>query len=163
MFGSWILQAKRDLLAAEAMAAQGFHEWCCFLCLQAAEKAEKAYFLALGMEPPFQRGKEGHDLVKLSNAWPDSVKAAAPAPRLAAAQTRLNQFSEDTRYPHFARRGKDVYMTPGDDFNYGDSEQALEDARAVVGVCEKLANEAHRFAAKLGEILHGLDPDTSGR
>jgi len=151
-YSKWVLQARRDLEAATLLAANGFHEWACFVSMQAAEKAEKAYFVALGMEPPFRRGKEGHDLVSLSSGWPDSVKAAEPAPKLAEAQARLNQYAENTRYPH-AKSGSEDFISPSEDYGRNDSEQAIEDARAVVEVCEKLADEGQRFASKLGEVL----------
>ena len=151
-YSKWILQARRDLEAATTLAASGFHEWACFISLQAAEKAEKAYFVALGMEPPLRRGKEGHDLVSLSSGWPDSVKVAEPAPKLAEAQARLNQHAENTRYPH-AKSDSAEFIAPSEGYHRNDSQQAIDDARAVVEVCEKLADEGQRFASKLGEVL----------
>jgi HEPN domain-containing protein len=151
-YSKWILQARRDLEAATVLAAGGFHEWACFVSPQAAEKAEKAYFVALGMEPPFRRGKEGHDLVSLSSGWPDSVKVAEPAPRLAEAQARLNQHAENTRYPH-AKSDSEEFISPSEGYGRNDSQQAIDDARAVVEVCTKLADEGQRFASSLGEVL----------
>ena len=104
------------------------------------EKAEKAYFVALGMEPPLRRGKEGHDLVSLSSGWPDSVKVAESAPKLAEAQARLNQHAENTRYPH-AKSDSAEFVAPSEGYHRNDSQQAIDDARAVVEVCEKLADE----------------------
>ncbi len=149
----WTAQAEHDIRAAEALEAAGHHEWACFTALQAAEKAEKAYFYALGMEPPLQRGREGHDLVKLSDGWPSSVRAAIPT--LAEAQTRLNQHAENTRYPHHRGRGSagTEYLAPHEDYGPADSRQAIEDARGIVGVCLKLAEEAKRFADGLGPVL----------
>jgi HEPN domain-containing protein len=122
------------------------------VALQAAEKAEKAYFFALGMEAPFQRGKDGHDLIKLSDAWPSSVRAAIP--ELAEALARLNQHAENTRYPHpGVSKARAPYLAPHEDYEPGDSKQALEDARAVVDVCVNLAAEAKRFADGLGLVL----------
>ena len=151
-YSKWIFQARRDLEAAMNLAANGFHEWACFVSLQAAEKAEKAYFVALGMEPPFRRGKEGHDLVSLSRGWPDSVWAAEPAPKLAEAQARLNQHAENTRYPH-AKSDSEDFISPSEGYGRIESQQAMDDARAVVDVCEKLADEGQRFASNLGEVL----------
>ena len=151
-YSKWIFQARHDLEAATVLAAGGFQEWACFVSLQAAEKAEKAYFVALGMEPPFRRGKEGHDLVSLSSGWPDSVKAAEPAPKLAEAQARLNQHAENTRYPH-AKSDSEEFISPSEGYGGSDSRQAIDDARAVVEVCEKLADEGQRFASNLGEVL----------
>ena len=151
-YSKWIFQARRDLEAATVLAAGGFHEWACFVSLQAAEKAEKANFVALGMEPPFRRGKEGHDLVSLSSGWPDSVKVAEPAPKLAEAQARLNQHAENTRYPH-AKSDSEEFISPSEGYGRNDSQQAIDDARAVVEVCAKLADEGQRFASSLGEVL----------
>jgi HEPN domain-containing protein len=145
----WLGQAEQDVAAAAALKAAGHHEWACFVALQAAEKAQKAYFYALGMEPPFRQGRDGHDLIKLSGAWPESVRAALPA--LAQAQTRLNQHAEKTRYPQAGTAGP--VLAPHEDYRLDDSEQAIEDARAIVNVCKTLADEAHQFASGLGSVL----------
>jgi HEPN domain-containing protein len=150
-YEKWIDQAHRDLHAAQRLLESGFHEWCCFLALQAAEKALKSYFLALGMEPPFARGRDGHDIVKLSSAWPESVRMTRPD--LAEAQMRLNLFSENTRYPHLTPGSPERYVAPHEDHLENDGVQAVADAKTVVDACERLDEEGHRFAARLGQVL----------
>ncbi len=46
----WSAQAEQDLQAAASLAQAGHHEWACFVCQQAAEKAVKAVHLARGQE-----------------------------------------------------------------------------------------------------------------
>lgn len=46
----WFAQAERDLDHASHAARAGSHEWACFACQQAAEKAVKALHLHLGQE-----------------------------------------------------------------------------------------------------------------
>ena len=46
----WFAQAERDLAHASHAARDGSHEWACFACQQAAEKAVKALHLWLGQE-----------------------------------------------------------------------------------------------------------------
>lgn len=88
----------------------------------------------------------------ISDAWPSSVRAAIP--ELAEALARLNQHAENTRYPHpGVSKARAPYLAPHEDYEPGDSKQALEDARAVVDVCVNLAAEAKRFADGLGSVL----------
>ena len=46
----WMDQARGDLEHARADLNGGFHEWACFSAQQAAEKAVKAVFQAMGAE-----------------------------------------------------------------------------------------------------------------
>ena len=48
----WFDQAKWDLKAARDSEAAGNYEWACFQAQQAAEKALKAFLLAVGSMPP---------------------------------------------------------------------------------------------------------------
>jgi HEPN domain-containing protein len=41
-FADWLHQAKADLEPARISAGAGHHEWACFACHQAVEKALKA-------------------------------------------------------------------------------------------------------------------------
>ena len=113
---------------------------------------EKAYFYALEMEPPFQRGREGHDLVKLSESWPESVRSARPD--LAEAQTRLNLFAENTRYPHLrVSSPPNDYVSPHEDYGDPQSDLAIKHAEAIMEVCEKLVTAAANFALTLGKAV----------
>lgn len=44
----WLRQAEADLLAAKDSLDHGHHEWACFQCHQAAEKALKAFLYEKG-------------------------------------------------------------------------------------------------------------------
>ncbi len=55
----WLAQALRDLRHAHRSADMEDYEWACFSAQQAAEKAIKAVYQALGAEA------WGHDLVRL--------------------------------------------------------------------------------------------------
>ena len=55
----WFAQAIRDLKAAEDSLRVGNYEWACFQAQQAAEKAVKALYHALG------RGAWGHSVTEL--------------------------------------------------------------------------------------------------
>jgi HEPN domain-containing protein len=46
----WIDQAERDLQHARSDLDGGYYEWACFSAQQAAEKAAKAVFQAMGAE-----------------------------------------------------------------------------------------------------------------
>ena len=149
--GKWLSQAERDLAAAEVLHTEGHPEWACFLVGQAAEKVVKAYSYALGMDPPFRQGREGHDLVRLAKAWPASVRAVTLD--LAQAQARLTQHAEDARYPReVATRGGE-YLAPHEVYGESASAQAIQDARGVMVVCEKLAVEGRRFAETVGVVV----------
>lgn len=46
----WLHQARSDLELAGVSAAAGHHEWACFACHQAVEKALKGLHLHLGQQ-----------------------------------------------------------------------------------------------------------------
>jgi HEPN domain-containing protein len=46
----WLHQARADLAQAELSADAGHHEWACFACHQAVEKALKALHLHHGQK-----------------------------------------------------------------------------------------------------------------
>lgn len=48
--GDWLHQAQADLAQAELSAENGHHEWACFACHQAVEKALKALHLHHGQQ-----------------------------------------------------------------------------------------------------------------
>jgi hypothetical protein len=47
----WLHQAQADLVLAGVSAAAGQHEWACFACHQAVEKALKGLHLRHGRRP----------------------------------------------------------------------------------------------------------------
>ena len=66
----WLHQAQADLAQAQLSADGGHHEWACFACHQAAEKALKALHLHLGQQV------WGHGLGRLFRDLPDAVQGA---------------------------------------------------------------------------------------
>jgi len=63
----WLRQAKKDLRHAENSVQMGDYEWACFASQQAAEKAVKALFQAIGGEA------FGHSVSKLLAKLPGDL------------------------------------------------------------------------------------------
>lgn len=57
----WIKEAENTFKSAIVDKEQGFYNWCCFKCQQAAEFALKGFLYGLGLTP------FGHSLTKLLN------------------------------------------------------------------------------------------------
>jgi HEPN domain-containing protein len=133
LFELWLAQAARDLLAARTMERGGFHEWAHYCCQQAAEKALKAYFVALGVDIPRE-----HDLLKLSNPWRGAVEQARP--ELGLAFSSLNSDTKDfkDRYPADDSAPFQIY-------DGTDSADAIQAAEQVLGFCDELARKAWAF------------------
>ena len=64
----WFAQAQRDLEQAEDSCKAKRHEWACFACQQAAEKAVKALHLNRGQEA------WGHAVARLLVELPPDVR-----------------------------------------------------------------------------------------
>src|SRR5688572_21167415 len=89
--GDWFRQATRDLEQAEDSRKAGRHEWACFACHQAAEKAVKALHLHLGQEA------WGHVVAKLLRELPQAV--AVPNDLVERGRV-LDTFYIPSRYPN---------------------------------------------------------------
>jgi len=63
----WLAQAERDFEQAESSRQEGRHEWACFACHQASEKAVKALHLFLNQEA------WGHVIARLLSDLPIEV------------------------------------------------------------------------------------------
>ncbi|MBN1635652.1 MAG: HEPN domain-containing protein [Deltaproteobacteria bacterium] len=87
----WLAQAKRDLEQAEDSRRAGRHEWACFACHQAAEKAVKALHLNKGQEA------WGHVIAKLMQELPDKIELAEGIIEMGRV---LDNFYIPTRYPN---------------------------------------------------------------
>jgi len=87
----WLAQAKRDLEQAEDSRHAGRHEWACFACHQAAEKAVKALHLNKGQEA------WGHVIAKLIQELPGTVEV--PEDLIDKGRV-LDNFYIPTRYPN---------------------------------------------------------------
>jgi HEPN domain-containing protein len=112
----WFAQAERDLKLAELARTNGSHEWTCFACHQAAEKAVKALHLYL------QQDAWGHVVAKLLRDLP--VKA--PDELVERGQV-LDNYYVPARYPNGHPEG-----APFEHYGPRQSEEAIEDARAIV-------------------------------
>jgi HEPN domain-containing protein len=112
----WFAQALRDLEQAVDSQAADRHEWSCFACHQAAEKAVKALHL--------RRGQEGwgHVVAKLLRELPDGV----PDGLVEAAQV-LDNYYVPSRYPNGHPEG-----APFEHYGSRQSEEALSCARTII-------------------------------
>ncbi|MEX1317163.1 MAG: HEPN domain-containing protein [Synechococcaceae cyanobacterium] len=106
----WLHQAHADLDQAVVSARAGHHEWACFACNQAVEKALKALHLSLGQQV------WGHGLGRSFRDLPPSVAAQLG-----------NAVTDPTRYPDSLPDG-----APTDHFGRLQSDDALRHARALI-------------------------------
>ncbi|MFM8276346.1 MAG: HEPN domain-containing protein [Cyanobium sp.] len=119
----WLHQAQADLELAGVSAAAGHHEWACFACHQAVEKALKGLHLAHGQQI------WGHGLGRSWRDLPPPV-AAALAASVSDLEDRLRILDAryiPTRYPDSLPDG-----TPTDRFGRLQSDDALRHARSIV-------------------------------
>jgi HEPN domain-containing protein len=112
----WLAQAERDLEQAVDSQAAGRHEWSCFACHQAAEKAVKALHLSLGQEA------WGHVVASLLSELPGDVSDL-----LIEAGQVLDNYYIPTRYPNGHPAG-----APFEHYGARQSEEALNCARSIV-------------------------------
>ncbi len=127
----WLHQALADLDQATVSAQAGHHEWACFACHQAAEKALKALHLAEGQQV------WGHGLGRSYRDLPVAVAAqlAATVPDLEDRLRVLDALYIPTRYPDSLPDG-----APTDHFGRLQSDDAYRHARALVdAICAALA------------------------
>jgi HEPN domain-containing protein len=119
----WLHQAQADLAQAQLSADAGHHEWACFACHQAAEKALKALHLHHGQQI------WGHGLGRSFQDLPAGVGASL-AGNVTDLEDRLRVLDAlyiPTRYPDSLPEG-----APTDHFGRLQSQDALSHARAVV-------------------------------
>jgi len=119
----WLHQARADLALAALSAEGGHHEWACFACHQAVEKALKALHLHHGQQ------SWGHGLGRSFRDLPPPVAARMEA-QVVDLLDRLRVLDAlyiPTRYPDSLPEG-----APTDHFGRLQSSDALHHARAVV-------------------------------
>ncbi|MCF8062454.1 MAG: HEPN domain-containing protein [Deltaproteobacteria bacterium] len=119
----WLAQARHDLEHARSSVEAGHHDWSCFACHQAAEKAVKALFLHLGGDA------WGHGISRLLK---DLQHRMEVPPGLMEAAKRLDKHYIPTRYPNGFDTG-----SPRDYYTAGEAEQAIQDAEALYHLCEQ--------------------------
>ena len=113
----WLAQAERDLEQAEDSREAGRHEWACFACQQAAEKAVKGLHLHLGQEA------WGHVVARLLRELP----VAVPADLVERGKV-LDNLYIPSRYPNSHPEG-----APFEHYGPLQSEEAIGHARAILG------------------------------
>ena len=119
----WLHQARADLSQAQLSADAGHHEWACFACHQAVEKALKALHLHHGQQ------SWGHGLGRSLRDLPPQAMAALAA-QVTELEDRLRVLDAlyiPTRYPDSLPEG-----APTDHFGRLQSSDALCHARALV-------------------------------
>lgn len=116
--GDWLRQAQRDLEQAEDSRKAGRHEWACFACHQAAEKAVKALHLHLGQEA------WGHVVAKLLRELPKTVTVPTD---LVERGRVLDTFYIPPRYPNSHPEG-----APFEHYGPLQSEEAIRYAGEIL-------------------------------
>ncbi len=112
----WLSQSLRDLEQAQDSQQAGRHEWACFACHQAAEKAVKALHLKHGQEA------WGHVVARLLRELPIDVSED-----LVESGQVLDNFYVPSRYPNGHPEG-----APFEHYGPRQSEEALGCARQIV-------------------------------
>ncbi len=112
----WFAQAERDLELANLAQSEDHHDWACFACQQAAEKAVKALHLHEGQEA------WGHVVARLMRELP-----AAPPADLINRGMVLDNFYVPSRYPNGHPEG-----APFEHYGPLQSNEALGHARAIL-------------------------------
>ena len=120
----WLSQARHDLAAAEANAADGRHALACFLCQQAAEKAVTAFLFSRGAEAVW-----GHALADLCE---DALAFDQSFDLVKSTAVLLDKHYLGARYPLSLPGG-----VPADAYDSVDSERALEIAADVLAAVEQ--------------------------
>lgn len=127
VFQRWIMQARRDLKAAEALLAAGAYEWATFLAHQAAERALKGYLYFHG-----DQNIVGHSIRALFH----KCRHYAPGFELGHDVGRLDEFYAGPRFPDSFT--EDV---PADAVSPDDAEASVELARMAVELVDKVTAE----------------------
>ena len=117
----WFDQAERDLAHAIHSVEAGHFDWSCFASQQAAEKALKAVYQALGGEA------RGHNLDGLLEGLGDRLEIPQG---LADQVSELGKHYITTRYPNAHAGG-----APFSHFTLGESQRAIEYAQEVLRFC----------------------------
>ena len=120
----WFAQADRDLEAAMAQEAAGFHEWACFISQQAAEKATKAVLQFWGAEA------WGHSVYMLLEAINERSKVED---EIRSAAKTLDRYYVPARYPNGFAEGK-----PADYIGEKDAADATGCAKSIIRFCHRI-------------------------
>ncbi|MBP1685466.1 MAG: hypothetical protein H6Q33_1609 [Deltaproteobacteria bacterium] len=125
----WFRQAEADLQHARHALRDGHCEWASFAAQQAAEKAAKAAYAALGQEA------WGHVVTELLVGL-RAYEAAIDEALLDRARA-LDKLYIPTRYPNGLAGG-----APADFYTRPEAERAIADAEVVLAVCQRMLSRA---------------------
>ncbi|MBC7130081.1 HEPN domain-containing protein [Candidatus Bathyarchaeota archaeon] len=114
----WLRQAIKDYEHAKKSIELGDYEWACFASHQAAEKAVKAIYQALGLEV------WGHSISRMLESLPEEHKAQE---ELIEKAKELDRHYIPSRYPNFHPEG-----APYDYYTKADAERALRHAGEII-------------------------------
>jgi HEPN domain-containing protein len=120
----WLLTAREDLRAAEALARAEMYAQACFYCQQAAEKAVKALWYAIDADP------WGHSVKRLILDYPEKSRLQNVEMCLDKAGL-LDQYYIPTRYPNGLPD-----LTPGQIYGKNDARECLAAAEMMVDACD---------------------------
>jgi len=116
----WLSQAGSDVAAAKDSAKASRFEWACFQAQQAAEKAMKACWFQLDLDP------WGHSVARLIDDLPDeTVRNRFAAGREPARQ--LDKLYIPTRYPNGLPE-----MTPAEAYTAREAADAIASAEVIL-------------------------------
>jgi HEPN domain-containing protein len=116
----WLRQAEADLLAAKDSLDHGHHEWACFQCQQAAEKALKAYL--------YEKGYTSIMTHSLKELVRECSKIEPSAASLSTDARFLDMFYIPTRYPN----GLGGDLSPVEFYEKEDAEKCLNSAELIL-------------------------------
>jgi HEPN domain-containing protein len=116
----WLEQAVHDLQSAITLKKDERHDWACYLCAQASEKALKALLLYLGKNPGHT-----HSLNTLVKNLLDAGLELEDSNTIKRAARSLTKIEAGTRYP----LGEDA---PRSLYGNEDSDEAVQYAKGFV-------------------------------
>ena len=117
----WLRQANRDLEHAKRSMEWRDYEWACFAAQQAAKKAVKALYQALGIEV------FSHSISRMLQNLSEEFR---PSQELIDKAKELDRHYIPTRYPNFHPEG-----APLDYYTKTDAEKAIKYAEEILTYC----------------------------
>lgn len=117
-YDRWLKEAENTLRSAGSDKDNGFYNWCCFKCQQAAEFALKGLLYGLGLTP------FGHSLTKLIKNLEDQNISIS---EISTTSRKLDLHYIPSRYPNA--------HPSGSPFEYHDeniAEEALKYAKKII-------------------------------
>ena len=122
--GRWLSQGRSDIAAARDSLAAGRCEWACFQAQQAAEKAMKACWFHLDLDP------WGHSVVRLVDGLP-AIRVGSRFTELRELALLLDKLYIPTRYPNGLPG-----ITPAEAYTAREAGEAIASAESIIGTVE---------------------------